>query len=54
MHFPRLSRPSAAGRFPFTFGILLLVVAPAALAATLGFPALRCTGIVGVRVAASR
>jgi len=58
MHFPRLSRLSAACRLPFTFCILLLAVllavAPAALAATLGFPAFGCSGIVGVRVAASR
>ena len=54
MHSPRLSRLSAACRLPFAICILLLAVAPAALAATLGFPALRCSGIVGVRVAASR
>jgi hypothetical protein len=54
MHSPRLSRLSAACRLPFTICILLLAVAPAALAATLGFPALGWSGIVGVRVAASR
>ena len=54
MHSPRLSRLSAACRLPLTICILFLAVAPAALAATLGFPALGWSGIVGVRVAASR
>jgi hypothetical protein len=54
MHSPRLSRLGAACRFLFPVFMRVPAVAPAALAATLRFPALRCSGIVGARIAASR